>query len=499
MPEIGDIVRITSTIAPLGALRKEFGVSLLLTSDASVLGAGGPSKIRQYGNHRSVASDFGSNTEPYKAAERYFSQEPVPKKLVIGRWAHVNVPTTIKGGEAPSLEAIKKISDGSLKINSDQFTGIDLSSSANLAAVATTLQTALRAGDNAALDDLEVTYDADTKGFIISSPTYLRIPRAAEKSITNGVQDGTDLSAFLKLDAEGSLYQEGHEAETVKDALAAIEVLNQEFYFVLAESSFNGTPNMAAVSEWANANKYMPFLESNEAGVLTTGDAVTEAAKLSATTPQRTALFYSEEADYKAVSAAARLSGVNMTGVNSIITLNLKALPGCTPDYISQGQYAELQRKNINFYSRIGANNALTDGRTLSPGIWIDVRYWLDWFVNATQVDVYNALYSSGRIPQTAAGVAVIHEAIETVCRQGVRNGGIAPGIVSPTMKGNIQTAIGDSEFDGLLSNGYLIYSTPLAEQSQTQRDERASPPFRVWLKGSGAIHNLDIDITFEN
>ena len=132
----------------------------------------------------------------------------------------------------------------------------------------------------------------------------------------------------------------------------------------------------------------------------------------------------------------------------------------------------------------------------LKPGTWIDVRYWLDWLVNATQVEVFSLL-RSGRVPQTQAGVAAITDVVERICEEGVANGGIAPGQVSPALVSDIRLATGNQAFDGFLSTGYLVHVGSVASQSQADRDARKSPPVRVWVKGSGAIHFIDIDVTF--
>ena len=174
-------------------------------------------------------------------------------------------------------------------------------------------------------------------------------------------------------------------------------------------------------------------------------------------------------------------------------------MPGTKADEISASQKIELDRKRINRYTPYGDFNIYEEGVTFQTGTWIDVRYWLDWFVGAVRTDVFNLLASSPRIPQTNAGIATIVNVIEAVCRQGVANGGIAPGVVTAGMAADIRQSTGDDEFDGVLSNGYLVFVSPLASQAQADREARQSPPFRIWVKGSGAVHFVEIDITFEN
>ena len=222
------------------------------------------------------------------------------------------------------------------------------------------------------------------------------------------------------------------------------------------------------------------------------------AARLSAVQSERTFLIWSATADYKAVSMAGRLSSVAFSQAGSLITLAYKSLPGCTPDVLTATQRSELDRKNLNYYRAISGKNLVIGGSTLKPRTWVDVRYWVDWVKDAIRTDVFNLLTTSRRIPQTQTGITAIRDTITSVCEQGVRNGGIAPGQVSPALQARIAQAIG-GDFEGFLPNGYLIHIEPLSTQSQTSRDAREAPPISVFFKGSGAVHFVDIDLTFEN
>ena len=87
------------------------------------------------------------------------------------------------------------------------------------------------------------------------------------------------------------------------------------------------------------------------------------------------------------------MSAVNFAQNNSLITMNLRQLPGTAADTITATQKVELDRKMCNYYVPLfatgspGANSYMT-GTTFKDGAWLDVRYWLDWMVNAVQVDV---------------------------------------------------------------------------------------------------------------
>ena len=495
MPEISDIVRIKSSIIPRGELRKVFGVTLFLTTDGSVLDAQGPGRIKTFSDLSSLQNaGFPTDSEPYLAANTYFRQDPFPKSLMVARWAKANVLSELRGGPITSAApvAAMKVANGSLRLAGRDITGINTSANNTFTALAATLQTAIAA----VLNGVTVTWDAGNKRLVLKDTSYRDYG-----SLADNVETGTDLSAILNLDSEGgatAIY--GHAAESVADALTGIENLDSSFYFVVIEKGENDGLASEDVDSWCAARPYQAFLESNLAASLVTNETASRSASISGNESQRTNLAWNGTQKYLAISAAARLSGVNMNGINSLITLNLKVMPGVDPDDdLSDDQIKELERKNMNYYTRFGSSAAYRDGRQCKPGIWTDVQYFLDWFENAAQVNVFNALYSSDRIPQTPPGVSIIKRSLVNACRNGVRNGGIAPGYVQPTTKADIIAATGNIDFDGYLSNGYLIHAGSIADQAQSEREARKAPPFRVWMKGSGAIHEIDIDVRFEN
>ena len=496
MPEVSEIIRITSRIVPRGELRKTFGVTLFLTTDDNnVLDAAGPGRIQTYGKLSDLTdAGFPTDSEPYLAARTYFAQDPFPKALIVGRWAKANVPSRLVGGKlsitAPN--AAMKNATATFVLRGEDHS-INSASITTFTAYATALQAEVRS--ELSSSNITVTWDATEQRFTLEAPDQQDF-----SDLASPTGAGTDISGLIGWTAEtGAKAILGNDAEDVEDALNAVEDLDSSFYFICIEKTENDADSAADISAWAAAKQVQSFLESSDTDVLTTAESGSPAAVISALESARTNFSWSSKEKYLNISAAARLSGVNMNGVNSLITLNLKTMPNVDPDIdLTATQINELMRKNINYYTKFGASSAYRDGRNLKPGIWTDVQFFVDWFVNATQTAAFNALYSSNRIPQTPTGIATIREAIEGVCQNAIRNGGIAPGTVAPSTKADIISVTGNEEFNGFLSNGYLIHAGSLADQAQSDREARNSPPFRVWLKGSGAVHQIDIDITME-
>ena len=101
---IQDIVEVRAEITPRGAGGREFGRTLLFTTDPTLdAGAG---RVRVFASMDEVARTFAADSVPYQAAQVYFSQVPYPRNLVIGRWINTRESARLTGGIPRALEQI---------------------------------------------------------------------------------------------------------------------------------------------------------------------------------------------------------------------------------------------------------------------------------------------------------------------------------------------------------------------------------------------------------
>ena len=101
---IQDIVEVRAQITPRGAGGREFGRTLLLTTDPT-LGAGA-GRVGVFASMDEVARTFTPGSGSYQAAQVYFSQVPYPRNLVIGRWINTRESARLTGGSPRALEQI---------------------------------------------------------------------------------------------------------------------------------------------------------------------------------------------------------------------------------------------------------------------------------------------------------------------------------------------------------------------------------------------------------
>ena len=87
-----------------------------------------------------------------------------------------------------------------------------------------------------------------------------------------------------------------------------------------------------------------------------------------------------------------------------------------------------------------------------------------------------------------------LRNAYGQVCERALRNNTIAPGTW------NSAIPFGDPEDfkNAIAEQGYYIYSIPVAQQSQTEREARKAPVVQIALKRSGAFHFSEVIINVE-
>lgn len=196
--------------------------------------------------------------------------------------------------------------------------------------------------------------------------------------------------------------------------------------------------------------------------------------------------------------AAAYLSrafAVNYNGSNTTITMNLKDLIGIVADTnISETILNQCAALGVDCFPSVEGLAKVISNR--QNGMYFDQVLNQIWFVNAIQRAVFNVLaQTQTKIPQTEAGLEKLTKAIRNVCNQGVTNGFIAPG----TWNSTDTFGVYDDFFRNIEEFGYYIYHQPVAEQAQSEREQRKAPLYQIAAKEAGAVHSANIIITIES
>lgn len=202
-------------------------------------------------------------------------------------------------------------------------------------------------------------------------------------------------------------------------------------------------------------------------------------------------LFYGGTETEAKIMMAAYVSKAMSTvfeGSNTTQTMHLKSLTGVTPDPVMTETLLEKCKTNgVDSYVSIAGIACVFS--TGANGFFDEVFNEL-WFVNALQTVGFNYLrQTSTKMPQTEAGMTGLKSTYMNVCARAVNNGFIAPGKwTSPDTFGDPVT------FKNNIANlGYYIYSNPVANQSQADREDRKAPLCQIAVKAAGAIHSTNI------
>lgn len=255
--------------------------------------------------------------------------------------------------------------------------------------------------------------------------------------------------------------------------------------------------NLSEVKAAAQLNDSMDsimFVYSNDAATLDSG-LLKDIADLNLNNTKL--LLYTAETEdaarLMACAYASRGMSVNFSAQNSTITMNLKDLSGIAADTaITQTIYNKCATMGVDIYTSFnGLAKVISNGK----GAYFDDMFNRLWFKQKLKVEMFNSLATTAtKIPQTEQGMNKIKSSARQVCDMAVYNGFCAPG------KWNGADTFGNQEdfLRNIQDFGYYVYSRPVSEQSQTDRESRKAPVIQVAVKQAGAIHKIDLIINFE-
>lgn len=452
------------------------------------------SRLREYQTLAEVAQDFSPITPEYQTAVLWFSQQPQPQNLFIGRWAQTASSGQLFGTTLSASQQLisnwTAITNGGVDLTIDgaphNLVGLDFSGVTNLNGVATIVQAALSGAAT-------VVWNANFEYFVVTSASSGTSSTVA--FATAGT--GTDISAMLGLTAAqappaGSAYAApGIAAES---AVSAVTLFDSEFssiwYGLIMPTAVDADHEaVAAYVEAANPYHYYG-VTTDEAGVLSPSSTSDIAYVLQSFGYNRTAVQYSSTSPYAVASYLGRILPTNWNGSNTAITLMHKQEPGVVAETLNTTQANSAEAKDCNVYAKYANGTQLIEYGTSCSGQFTDTVIGADALTVTAQSNYFNTMYeSTTKIPQTDAGMNLLKNSIAAACIQFVINGYAAPGTWN-------DEGFGDLAYGDLLGNGYYIYAPPMALQSEALRALRIAPLSQVAVKLAGAIHTGAIEIT---
>jgi hypothetical protein len=437
-----------------------------------------------------VAEAYGTNSLTYKMALNVFAQDV---NLLSGRGGLVIIPmknaTNATAASFASAEidetalaAFKLVNNGALTITEGEteiaLSGLNFTKCKSVEDIAKVLQ--------AATSLVKISVDSNTIVF-----TSEKLGASGSIVLSAGAS-GTDISGSNYLNISGGTTTAGTDAtgETLSEAI--VRTYGRIAYAGVMCAKYMADDEVIAANSVVMANDliFVNVWYSKE-DIL----GVCNDVRLAGQNRCRCLVYTNGFEDAKLMMAAAVGRGFceNFEGSNVSQTLNLKTLANVLPDEgISQTDLVNAKTAGVDVYvSYDGDPSYVSNG----ANDYFDAVYEKLALKFYAQVGLYNALKTTGtKLPQTEAGVSVLKNALGNVFRQFVRNGVLAPG------KWNNAQTFGDPETfrDNIANQGWYVYSMPIAQQSQAEREARVAPYIQGACKMSGAIHSADVLIVVE-
>ena len=489
---------INVTLVPTAKGLSEFNTANLLLYSTEPTDKFGEDKYRFYYNASNVAEDFGSDSLTYKMALGVFSQTPnilsnsgaliiaikegnesqveafnrLKTQVLFCGWittdsiltdihsslSYTN-PSSIEATEnADTVENIKSISSPSITLtinnidntSSEVSVDFDFSEASDYNDVASVIQNSIRE---------EIGNNNWTCKFDEIDGDVVFVIACFDTEIKSFSVDDNDLTTALKINSESN--PNVAESEEHTGLSNAINAENNKINFIVA--------NDEEIVD-------VEFLDIKEAGLKKTR-----------------CLFYGgteTEAKVMMASYASKAMSTIFEASLTTQTMHLKPLTGVLPDPImTETLLSKCKLAGVDSYISIeGVACVFSTGEN---GFFDEVFNEL-WFVNAIQVAGFNYLRQTNtKIPQTEVGMDGLKNAYKQVCVRGVNNGFIAAGSWTlPDTFGNPDTFKRNIE-----NSGFYVYSTPVAQQTQADREARKAPLVQIAIKTAGAIHSTNVMI----
>lgn len=497
MADISNIINVALLAGGKSAGRDNMNVVAILTPEQGVLTTA--ERYRAYKNATAVEADWGTGSDVTEYANTFFATSPNPVNfggtLIVGfyRGAEETVDetsATLSGtqlAEAATLQKLQSIANGSFAIEVDGdevvINDLDFQTCTDLDEVQAVIAAKLTsAGVTVEYTDGRFVFTSEAAG-ILSTLTYLYA--ASGGSFVGGIIGVNEGS--------GAVLTQGEAAETL-----SVETKQEGIAELKAQVNIKGAcfieklldNEILGLATWGKANAVIIY------GVLS-GSKYLEVAttnpvwQLKLASGSNFRALYSKAGNRKlAASYMARTHTVNFSAENSAMTMQLKDLSVPAEDY-SQTELDNAKRAGLDLYTTVKDVPAVF---TSHANDFVDNVYNLTAFVDAVQTDMFNLLKSTAtKIPQTESGVKTLVDQAEKTTGGFVRAGVFAPGTwSSPDTFGNVDVFKRNIE-----QQGYYWMAGSLADQPQSEREERKSPVLQAAVKNAGAFHSADIIINF--
>lgn len=420
---LDDVVRVVILDGSTAISTASFSIPLILATFTNF-----SERTRTYTNISQVGGDFSSTSNVYLMAQKIFGQTGVlgapPPSIVVGRRQVDEVTFT---------PVVADNTTYTVTVN-----GVEATYTSGASATATSIVAGLK------------TEIGTPTGITVSGTTTLVLETTAQ---------GTPWS----VSASTNLAQANTTpTETWVDALEAVEVENDTWYCLVAETQV--VAEQEALSDAIGAREKIYALSSADAVAPTTG-TTDIGYKLNAKSAARTFGVYLPTAATEFPEAAWVGSQLAVTpGAND---WDFKRANGVTVSKLSPTQITNLKNKSWNYYIAKAGVNIFQNGDMFDKKP-VDIQIGKDWLKARLQEGIYFRLINSLKIPMTDAGLLIVENEIRSV--------------------------LSLAESNGLIDRGWTVQTPPVLSIPETLRAQRAAGVFVIRARLQGSIRFIDIE-----
>jgi hypothetical protein len=241
-------------------------------------------------------------------------------------------------------------------------------------------------------------------------------------------------------------------SETLAQALAAVQLVNDNWYAIVA---FDHTQaHVVALAGVVEAMKKIFITSSADAAIGTSGTSDVAYA-LNALGYKRTAVLYSASAAQ--FPEAAWLGACLPLGVGNS-TWKFKELVGIASDNLSPTFISFAKGKKANMYVPVQGVNITIEG-TMVGGQFIDLTRGVDALQATMEVDVLQLFVDQPKVPYTNDGISQIENIMRQDLAQFVANGFLS-GNPKPSVSGPDANSVPQSDKRNRVLNGLAFSAT---------------------------------------
>lgn len=481
---INQIVDVNISISGGGAQAGNFGLACIF-GDSEVIPPN--QRYLSFSNFQSVAEVFPENSEEYKQAEIFTSQNPYPIEFWIARWIKTDAAGFLKTDlTTTGLSSLLAINDGSLKIAFDgvaeeKITGLDFTTVSSWSDVAAEIQAGIRAIATGGFTLATVSVIQNSSGvqFIFTSGTA---GVSSSVSVPTSALMGTDLVALLNLGTGTPI--DGADAETAAEAIQAVQAINDSFFGVIFTNTLRDDVEVLSVAAYIQTQPKTFFTVTQQAAVKNPSDQTSFAYQSKQLGYSHTLFIYSDIDQYVDASIMSTMFTVDFSGTNTVKNPNFQATPGIVPVNLSTSDLNAIRAVNCNTVISVKGVSFFTDGRMSgfekNALFFFDTMHFLYWLQDYIGTNMLN-LYLSQTVPYSDTGVQMEVQNLSNSLEQGVINGGLS------ALSGANNTTI---------PAYYVLPPARVATVPLSQRSQRRSPNLQFTANGSSAINSVTINGT---